>query len=147
MQLTTALVLLGLSAPIFAQSGSAASAAPAASVSPTPQQICLGKCTPGDVSCEALCVGVPAPGDPTMNDVTDCVASCDQGDGSEKASQAYSACRDKCISSYITTTTGGAKATKAADSDASGTSSSSDAEQTGSADESGFVADCKLPLS
>jgi hypothetical protein len=36
-----------------------------------------------------------------MNSTTDCVAQCDQGDGSAAASEAYAKCRDGCISSYI----------------------------------------------
>jgi len=38
-----------------------------------------------------------------MGDVTDCVAKCDQGDGSTEASNKYGKCRDACISSFIIT--------------------------------------------
>jgi len=39
-----------------------------------------------------------------MNGVTDCVAKCDQGDGSAAATNAYAVCRNSCISSYIVLT-------------------------------------------
>jgi hypothetical protein len=38
-----------------------------------------------------------------MGALTNCVAECDQGDGSKAASDKYGACRDACISSYIIT--------------------------------------------
>jgi hypothetical protein len=38
-----------------------------------------------------------------MNDVTGCVAKCDQGDGSTAASDKYRKCQDTCISSFIVT--------------------------------------------
>jgi len=53
-----------------------------------------------------------------MNATTDCVAKCDQGDGSKAASDKYAACRNACISSYIITSgtaaPGGAYTTKLA---------------------------------
>lgn len=67
----------------------------------TPQETCIAACAPSDVTCQAICVGVPHPGDTQMNDTTNCVASCDQGDGSKAATDAYTACRNACISSYI----------------------------------------------
>jgi len=36
-----------------------------------------------------------------MNLTTNCVANCDQGDGSPAATAAYAACMNGCISSYI----------------------------------------------
>jgi hypothetical protein len=71
------------------------------SAAQTPQQSCLSACTPSDVNCQAICVGVPHPGNAQMDATTDCVANCDQGDGSAEASIAYGKCRDGCISSYI----------------------------------------------
>jgi len=65
------------------------------------QETCISACAPTDVTCQAICVGVPHPGAAQMNGVTDCVASCDQGDGSASATDAYAACRNGCISSYI----------------------------------------------
>jgi len=61
----------------------------------------LSACAPTDIDCQASCVGVPHPGAAQMNGVTDCVAACDQGDGSAEATDAYTVCRDNCISSYI----------------------------------------------
>jgi hypothetical protein len=67
----------------------------------TPQETCIAACAPTDVNCQAGCVGVPHPGDAQMNATTNCVANCDQGDGSKAATDAYTACRNACISSYI----------------------------------------------
>jgi hypothetical protein len=79
------------------------STAPTTTAPLTPQQSCLSTCASGDVNCQAVCVGVPHPGTAQVNATTDCVAKCDQGDGSAAASQAYAKCRDACISSYIIT--------------------------------------------
>merc|ERR1711881_739012 len=62
----------------------------------TPTQSCLNECVPSDVNCQAICVGVPHPGEAQMGLVTDCVANCDQGDGSTAASEAYGRCRHCC---------------------------------------------------
>jgi len=68
------------------------------------QETCLAACAPTDVNCQAICVGVPHPGAAQMNGVTDCVAGCDQGDGSAAATEAYTTCRNNCIASFIITT-------------------------------------------
>ncbi|KIW07945.1 uncharacterized protein PV09_01848 [Verruconis gallopava] len=86
---------------IFALFIAAAAAQTTTSTALTPQQSCLNACAPSDVTCQAICVGVPHPGDAQMNSTTQCVAQCDQGDGSAAASEAYAKCRDGCISSYI----------------------------------------------
>jgi hypothetical protein len=102
----------------------------------SPEQTCLAACSPSDVNCRAICVGVPHPGDAQISATTDCVAACDQGDGSTAASEAYAKCLNGCISSYIITsgtaapggeyTTAGISATGAAAS-ASGTAAGSGA--------------------
>jgi hypothetical protein len=79
------------------------STAPTSTAPLTPQQSCVNACAAGDVNCWAVCVGFPRPGTVQVNAATDCVAKCDQGDGSAAASQAYAKCRDACISSYIIT--------------------------------------------
>jgi hypothetical protein len=78
---------------------------------PSAEQTCLAACAPGDVNCQAVCVGVPHPGAAQMNETTDCVAQCPQGDGSPAAISTYSSCQQGCISSYIL---GGATAGKTA---------------------------------
>ncbi|KAF2403986.1 hypothetical protein EJ06DRAFT_527566 [Trichodelitschia bisporula] len=104
----------------------------------SPTQSCLNKCPAGDVNCQAICVGVPHPGDAQMNATTDCVAKCDQGDGTAEATNRYSECRDRCISSYIITSgtaaPGGVYSTAGkpvASSDASATGSGAAASGTG----------------
>jgi hypothetical protein len=85
---------------VYAQS----STAPATTTAPqSPTTSCLSACPYGDVNCQAICVGVPHPGEAQMGALTNCVAECDQGDGSKEASDKYGACRDACISSYIIT--------------------------------------------
>jgi len=97
------LVALSLAALSLAQSTSTATATQTAVVTLTPAEQCIKGCSPSDVNCQAACVGVPHPGNSQMNDTTTCVANCDQGDGSAQASNAYAACRNACISSYIIT--------------------------------------------
>ncbi|KAF2099410.1 hypothetical protein NA57DRAFT_55380 [Rhizodiscina lignyota] len=88
------------------ESASGTSTKAATSTAPlTPVQSCLNTCKSGDVYCQAACVGVPYPGSVQTNQTTECVANCDQGDGTAAANSAYAACRNKCISSYILTST------------------------------------------
>jgi hypothetical protein len=94
-----AITLLALAATALAQSTAVTETAP--SQTPTAETTCLSKCAPGDVNCQAVCVGVPNPNAQQMNQTTECVAQCDQGDGSAAATQKYTACRNNCISSYI----------------------------------------------
>jgi len=97
------LLALSLAALSLAQSTSTATQTQTAIVTLTPAEQCIKGCNPSDVNCQAACVGVPHPGNAQMNDTTSCVANCDQGDGSAQASNAYAACRNACISSYIIT--------------------------------------------
>ena len=88
---------------LFAAALAQSSAGTTTNTASTPTESCLNACSPGDVNCQAICVGVPHPGSVQMNQTTNCVAQCDQGDGSKSASDAYAACRNACISSYIIT--------------------------------------------
>lgn len=45
-------------------------------------------------------IQVPAPNDKQVNDTTNCVAECPQGDGSEAQTQKYSECTQGCIKKY-----------------------------------------------
>jgi hypothetical protein len=96
------LTILALAARIvLAQDTTSTAAASTVTLSPTQQ--CLANCAPSDVTCKAICVGVPHPGATQENLLTTCVGNCDQGDGSAEASAAYASCRNACISSYIIT--------------------------------------------
>jgi hypothetical protein len=96
--------IVGLAAAQSSDSASGSSSAAATSTRPlTPQESCLQGCAAGDVNCQAICVGVPHPGTAQVNATTDCVAKCDQGDGSAAAAAKYADCRNACISSYIIT--------------------------------------------
>lgn len=67
---------------------------------------CLQACTPGDVNCESKCIAVPNPDVDQVNATNECVAECEQGDGSEAATNAYIQCRDGCIGQHFFTTGG-----------------------------------------
>ncbi|KAH0550921.1 hypothetical protein GP486_007717 [Trichoglossum hirsutum] len=84
-----------------ATSAAATSAAPIPTHSPTPQEICLQKCNPGDVDCQAGCIVVPAPNQSMVIDTHDCAAKCNQGSGSPADTKAYSDCVQACISSHF----------------------------------------------
>jgi hypothetical protein len=94
-------LLLALSALSVAQSTVTSTGTVTTTHTLSPQETCIAGCAPSDVNCQASCVGVPHPGDTQMNLTTQCVANCDQGDGSAAATNAYTACRNACISSYI----------------------------------------------
>jgi hypothetical protein len=95
----------------------AATSAPTPTVSPTPEQICLGKCNPGDVDCQAACIVVPAPNQSVSlpairldvsntisqmaNDTHDCAAKCNQGSGSPADTAQFAACVQGCITSHF----------------------------------------------
>lgn len=53
---------------------------------------------------------MPYAGSVQMNQTTDCVGKCDQGDGTAAQNAAYAQCRNACISSYILTTNLGTSA-------------------------------------
>ncbi|KAF8850437.1 hypothetical protein BDZ45DRAFT_679796 [Acephala macrosclerotiorum] len=106
----TSTVLLALAASVSAnifhpRADTTSSVAPTTttfSISPTAS--CLAACTAGDVTCEAACVGSAHPNSLQVNQTDDCVAKCDQGDGSSSANSAYASCLNGCISSYYPTT-------------------------------------------
>lgn len=78
-------------------------------VSLSPQATCLEACELGDVNCQARCLGTAHPNEAQANQTTECVAQCDQGDGSPAATERYSQCVQSCIASYFpTTSTAGA---------------------------------------
>jgi hypothetical protein len=103
---TVFLAALAASASAFvhprqdASSTSVGSATPV-SVSLTPQQTCISKCDPADVTCQAACVGTARPNESQVNQTTECAMKCDQGDGSPAATEKYSQCVQGCIASYF----------------------------------------------
>lgn len=111
MKFTISILALALTA--MAQSTTTMQTETAPSQTATPETTCLAKCTPGDVNCQAVCVGVPNPNAQQMNQTTNCVAQCDQGDGTAAATQKYTTCRNNCISSYILIGTAQTTSTKA----------------------------------
>ncbi|KAI9784766.1 MAG: hypothetical protein M1839_001496 [Geoglossum umbratile] len=105
---------------------SATSSAPTPTISQTPQEICLGKCKPGDVDCQAACIVVPAPNQSMVNDTHDCAAKCNQGSGSPSDTEKFSACVQGCITSHFfsaTPTAGSPGASGSASASATGSAS------------------------
>lgn len=100
-------ILVTLVAGVFAipQQGSVTSApATTAAISLTPQQTCLATCNPSDVTCRAACLGIARPNSKQAVDTNECVAKCDQGDGSKEATDKYTECRNACIASIFPST-------------------------------------------
>lgn len=58
---------------------------------------CINECDAADVNCLADCNPVPSPNETQVNDTTQCVAECDQGDGTEEQTEAYANCTQQCI--------------------------------------------------
>ena len=69
----------------------------------SPTQICLQGCTPGDVNCEAACVGSAHPNSLQVSETNECAAQCPQGNGTLSESDGYASCLQACISSYYPT--------------------------------------------
>ena len=100
-----AAVLLALAAGAFAIPQAASiTPAPATPSTPsglTPAVSCALACTAGDVTCQAACLGNARPNTSQVLATNDCVAKCDQGDGSAAAIAAYSKCTQNCINSLF----------------------------------------------
>ena len=113
----TPVIVAGLVAVAKAQDSTSAAdaAAPTSGLSKEVQD-CIKACSPDDVGCIAHCtpVGrrdpklrheaatdtfdqVPSPNDANLGALHDCVADCDQGDGSEAATKAFSDCQSQCV--------------------------------------------------
>ncbi|MCI2467510.1 hypothetical protein KC271_14735, partial [Listeria monocytogenes] len=129
-----------ITAGIFAVAATAQSGAsttvketPSATVSLTPEQEssanCLKACGPdGDVACTSKCIAVPNPNESQVNQTTDCVAKCPQGDGSEEQTNEYARCTQQCIGQFYFSSGGTPSPTNAAGS--SGTTGSTSAKVT-----------------
>jgi hypothetical protein len=83
---------------------SVSSPATTTSASLSPTATCLAACSPGDVTCEAACVGAAHPNSSQASETNDCAAQCPKGDGSTAASDAYAQCLAACIASNFPTT-------------------------------------------
>ncbi|KAA8617035.1 hypothetical protein PtrSN002B_002093 [Pyrenophora tritici-repentis] len=70
----------------------------------TPAVSCALACNPGDVTCQAACLGNARPNASQAIETNECAAKCDQGDGSTPASQKYAKCVDACINSLFPST-------------------------------------------
>jgi hypothetical protein len=144
--------ILALAAGVFAipQDASSITSAPAATSTPEllPAISCVNNCEPGDVTCQAACLGAAHPNTANVIDTTKCAEKCDQGDGSKEDSDKFSACVQSCISNHFPTSqtvapaagasagasgaSNAANPTGSAGSSASGTGSNAAASESGS---------------
>ncbi|KAL2863944.1 uncharacterized protein BJX67DRAFT_233892 [Aspergillus lucknowensis] len=111
------------------ESSSTTSGAPATTTSMTAAESCVLRCNDDDRCCKAQCLGVPCPSDEMANDTNDCVANCDQGDGSEADTQAYAQCQARCYTTHYfpaTVTVSNGASSTGTDSTATSTGDSSD---------------------
>jgi hypothetical protein len=99
-------VILTLVAGVFAipQDASITSAPVSIQTGISPAASCVAGCKAGDVNCQAACVGSAHPLTQQVLDTNACAAKCDQGDGSEEATQKFSDCTQACIKGYYLTT-------------------------------------------
>ncbi|CAI4217096.1 unnamed protein product [Parascedosporium putredinis] len=111
---------------------SAASSAATSSLT-AEQQKCLGACDAGDVNCIAHCTPVPSPNEDNLTKLHECVGKCDQGDGTESATQAYS----NCVQTYYDPEIGTPNQPGAGSSSGSGSNSGSGDNSSGGDSESG----------
>ncbi|KAF2831239.1 hypothetical protein CC86DRAFT_314452 [Ophiobolus disseminans] len=58
---------------------------------------CALACKPGDVNCQAACLGGARPNASQVVETNECARKCDQGDGSASAATAFSNCVQGCI--------------------------------------------------
>ncbi|KAF2869429.1 hypothetical protein BDV95DRAFT_99443 [Massariosphaeria phaeospora] len=102
MKYSTVLLSFVVGAFAIPQDASITSApAAAASGNLTPSQSCAIACTPGDVTCQAACLGIARPNESQVIGTNECAAKCDQGDGSPEATQKFSDCVQGCIGSLF----------------------------------------------
>lgn len=129
-------------------------AAQSATLSLTPAQKsqadCLDACEAGDVKCQSYCITVPSPNEENINRTTTCVSECDQGNGSEAATEKYSVCLQNCIADNYWKSVDGTpretgaasnRASASASAAASATGTASDEDNTASASATGSASD------
>lgn len=102
MKYTTALIAFAAGA-LAQESSSSITSAPSATALPevAPSISCVSACTPGDVTCQASCLGIARPNSSQAVETTECAARCDQGDGSAEDTKQYSDCVQSCIANLF----------------------------------------------
>ncbi|KAI0379724.1 hypothetical protein F5Y04DRAFT_259008 [Hypomontagnella monticulosa] len=128
-------------------SGSATVPATLTSVSIDPAQTsaqaamiaCINACAPDDVNCQAKCISVPSPDTQNVNQTTQCVAECPQGNGTATDNLNYADCVSKCIGQYYYTTSGTPNLQTSSGSSGASTPSVTQIESTVTSDGSTFV--------
>ncbi|CAK7232862.1 hypothetical protein SBRCBS47491_008413 [Sporothrix bragantina] len=93
---------------------------------------CLDACAADDVNCRAKCIAVPDPNAAQANATNNCVAGCNQGNGTAADNLAYADCVAACIgANYFTSTGTPAQTTGAAGNGATGTAATTTGTATG----------------
>ncbi|KAL1794751.1 hypothetical protein ACET3X_006567 [Alternaria dauci] len=135
----SAVLLFAIGALALPQDASVTSAPQTPAAIPSglsPAISCAMSCDDSDVTCKAACLGNARPNASQVVDTNECVARCDQGDGSTEDSIAYAKCADSCINSLFPssqTAFGAGGAANAAPSGSAGSAASAAASATGSA--------------
>ena len=109
-------VVGALAVAVSAQSSTERQAPSAtASIDPAQSSIlaCVDSCDPGDVTCLSYCNPVPSVTEDDVERTNQCVADCDQGDGSTAASERYAQCMLGCIEEHYYASDGTPRATGA----------------------------------
>lgn len=135
----SAVLLFAIGALAIPQDASVTSAPKTPAAIPSglsPAISCAMSCDDSDVTCKAACLGNARPNASQVIDTNECVAKCDQGDGSDEDSIAYAKCADGCINSLFPssqTAFGAGGAANAVASGSAGSAASAAASATGSA--------------
>ncbi|SPO04217.1 uncharacterized protein DNG_06900 [Cephalotrichum gorgonifer] len=90
-------VFAGLVAVAYAADSTTSAEAPKSTALTTEEQKCIAACPASDVNCIAHCTPVPSPSEDNIKALNECVSKCDQGDGSEAQTIAFSNCTQKCV--------------------------------------------------
>ena len=97
MRFTTALVAGSLAFVASAQQSSAT-----VSIDPAQQSVvdCIDECDVTDIACLARCNPVPNPNEDQVEAAHNCIADCDQGDGTLAQTEAYARCQAACVKEH-----------------------------------------------
>ncbi|KAF9735880.1 hypothetical protein PMIN06_011801 [Paraphaeosphaeria minitans] len=101
MKYSVAILAFAASVLALPQESASITSVPVASASLSPAVSCVLDCTPGDVTCQAACMGNARPNSQQVVETNNCAAACDQGNGSKEASEAYAKCQQDCFASLF----------------------------------------------
>jgi hypothetical protein len=99
MRFTSAIAAGALAVAASAQKTTGSDPTQTFAIDPVQSSIlaCVDTCDPTDIGCLAACNPVPNPNEDQVADTHDCIADCDQGDGTEAQTEIYAQCLAKCV--------------------------------------------------